>query len=88
MPNSDLGQSVATEFRFGRENKRTGGWCCGKPVGCTMTHDGCCYLRHPWKRANVFHEPDAPCTKSWLDPVAQEWRTCSLSIEHEGGCKP
>src|SRR4051812_19555627 len=35
--------------------------CCGKPVGCTMTHDGCAYLRHPWKRAMVYGDTSAPC---------------------------
>jgi hypothetical protein len=24
-------------------------WCCGKPVGCTMTHDRCSFLNHRWK---------------------------------------
>lgn len=42
------------DFQFGnpKVNAVTGN-CCGKPVGCTMTHEGCVYLSHPWKRANV-----------------------------------
>jgi hypothetical protein len=27
--------------------------CCGKPVGCTMTHPECSFLRHRWKLANI-----------------------------------
>jgi hypothetical protein len=28
--------------------------CCSKPVGCSMTHEGCAYLQHPWKREHVW----------------------------------
>lgn len=24
--------------------------CCTKPVGCTMTHEGCLFRNHRWKR--------------------------------------
>jgi hypothetical protein len=44
-------------FEFGnpKVNEHSGS-CCGKPQGCTMTHDGCLYLRHPWKRSALFNE--------------------------------
>lgn len=80
------------EFQFGRKNLKTGGGCCGKPVGCSMTHDGCCFLRHPWKRANVFHEEGAPCTATSYSPDRDgvvrggpdTQKRCVLPAGHEG----
>lgn len=39
------------DFQIGRVKESDGGWCCGKPSGCSMQHDSCLYLKHPWKRA-------------------------------------
>ena len=35
------------EFVFGRPSQN--GWCCNKPVGCTMRPEGCLFTAHPWK---------------------------------------
>lgn len=44
-------------FEFGNPKVNAAGFqCCGQPQGCGMTHDGCAYLRHPWKRAMALHE--------------------------------
>lgn len=78
MPDSSMSRTERspepTDLRFGRENKTTGGSCCGKPVGCTMTHESCLYLRHPWKRQMVFGEMTGRCMASsvQIDPATQE----------------
>lgn len=50
-----------TPIRFGRENPKNGGACCNKPVGCSMTHEGCLFLSHPWKRAHVLGDSAVRC---------------------------
>lgn len=67
------------EFQFGNGRK-----CCAKPVGCTVTARGCMYLRHPWKRAVVFHDQTVPCQKtSYPDLV---FMRCTLLNDHSGTC--
>jgi hypothetical protein len=70
-----------TEFQFGnpRVNAVTQ-HCCGKPRGCTMTHEGCVYLKHPWKRAMLFNDTTVRC-----QATAQSGQ-CTLNHGHEPPC--
>jgi hypothetical protein len=52
-----------SDFAFGNGKK-----CCDKPVGCTMTHPGCKWLKHPWKRAMVFGDETVPCQAKSYPP--------------------
>lgn len=61
--------------------------CCGKPRGCTMTHDGCAYLRHPWKRAMVFCDTTVRCQARGTDPETGEDFQCPLLNGHDGACQ-
>lgn len=86
-----VGQAAEIDkpFELGNPKVNAAGFdCCGKPRGCDMTHDGCAYLRHPWKRAMVFNEPDAPCVMEWADAVSWEPQECSLLNGHAGPCQP
>lgn len=77
-----------TEFQFGnpKVNEHSGS-CCGKPQGCTMTHDGCLYLRHPWKRANVFGDETVRCQAVRVNPETNVQEQCELNHGHEGACR-
>jgi hypothetical protein len=67
-------------------NPKAGSACCGKPRGCTMTHDGCSYLRHPWKRAVVYGDETVRCQAAGvLDGVPVQ---CALMNRHDGPCEP
>lgn len=63
-----MANTAAEGFRFGR-GLPGGGACCQKPVGCTMTHEGCLFLSHPWKRSVVFGDSDAPCMATNSVPI-------------------
>jgi hypothetical protein len=54
---------ISDDFQFGN-----GKVCCNKPVGCTMTHAGCKWLKHPWKRANVFGDGTVQCQATSYPP--------------------
>lgn len=74
---------MSGELRFGRVLPE-GSRCCGKPRGCGMTHDGCLYLRHPWKRAMLIDDRSAPCqAEAVIDGAAVP---CVRLHGHEGGC--
>ena len=57
------------DFQFGN-----GGSCCGKPVGCNMTHEGCVWLRHPWKQEHVFgQEVSEERQRAWRERDYLKW---------------
>ena len=69
------------QFVMGNPKVHAAGFsCCGKPRGCTMMHEGCAYLRHPWKRAMVLNDPTAPCQMETVE------LRCSLTHGHAGAC--
>ena len=70
-------------FQFGVNHP--GLRCCGKPVGCTITHDGCAHLRHPWKRAHVFGDVTVRCQARSLDDSGTVVQ-CGLFHGHDGSC--
>lgn len=81
---------MADNFRFGRPLKHAVA-CCTKPVGCAITDEGCLFLRHPWKRANVFHDPTVRCQAKGYGPEPDPdhpgrllERQCALLHGHEG----
>ena len=77
------------DFQFGnpRVNEHSAN-CCGKPRGCTMTHAECLFLCHPWKRAVLFGDPEAPCQATSVDPDTHEQLRCGLLNGHAPPCDP
>jgi hypothetical protein len=76
---------MSESFQFGNPKVNEHGFsCCGKPRGCTMTHEGCAYLSHPWKRAMVFGDTTVQCQATGVDPESGEQTQCSLLNGHDG----
>jgi len=75
-------------FQFGSPKVNvTSVTCCGKPRGCDMTHDGCLYLHHPWKRAIVFGDTTVQCQAMGLELDGRRTQ-CVLLHGHSGGHAP
>lgn len=76
-----------SDIGFGRPMKNKVD-CCTKPRGCMITNPSCLFLKHPWKRANVFHDPTVRCQATSVDDgtVSGEWRQlqCRLLNGHDG----
>ena len=75
------------DFQFGRVTLI--GFCCGKPVGCTMCPPGCLYKHHlykhyPWKRTHVFGDTDAPCcAEESVHPIMTEAEAVAFYTSHK-----
>ena len=69
-------------------NAVAGARCCGKPRGCRMTHGGCLFLRHPWKRAMLFDDRTVRCQAMGVDPATGCATQCDQMHGHEPPCSP
>lgn len=96
QPNTSNGETPRERFMDAVRNASmpVGSGCCGKPVGCSMTHKGCLYLRHPYKRSMIYKDPTVRCQKSCyrhdengvLRGGLDTWMLCVLP-RHEGPCE-
>jgi hypothetical protein len=83
---STWGDREMSEFEFGNPKVNDAGFnCCGKPRGCTMTHEGCAYLQHPWKRAMLFNDTTARCQMMSMSENGD--MQCRLPHLHSGVCE-